>query len=117
MIRRLLWDRAEDDLSEVDPAVVVRLKLSAEQILHDIPPWAHPSDEGVSNGIMWHRAKVDDDPEEQPDGPQNYFLFYRNGSEQEFEILAVCSIYAIADRWASWMKVQLYSSYGEWNPA
>jgi hypothetical protein len=117
MIYRLLWDKAESDLDDVDPAVVVQLKSSAQQILHNIPPWVHPSDEGVSEGIMWHRAKVHVAPEEQPDGPQNYFVFYRNGSDQVFEILGVCSIYQIANRWAAWMNAQSYSPYGEWNSA
>jgi hypothetical protein len=117
MIRRLLWDKAESDLGDVDPAVVVRLKNSAEQILHSIPPWVHPSDEGVSNGIMWHRAEVHEAPEEQPDGPQNYFIFYRNGSEQVFEILGVCSIYQIANRLASRMNTPSYSPYNKWNSA
>jgi hypothetical protein len=104
MVCRLSWGKkAESDLADVDPGVVVQLKRSAEQILHSIPPWIHPHDEGVSGGIMWHRAEVREAPEEQPDGPQNYFLFYRNGSDQEFEILGVRSIYQIANSWLRWM--------------
>jgi hypothetical protein len=115
---RLLWDRAESDLRNVDPAVVIRLKRSAEEVLHSIPPWVHsPSDEGICDGIMWHRAMLHVAPDEQEDGPQNYFLFYRSGSGEEFQILGIRSIYQVADVWASWMRRQPGSLYGEWDSA
>lgn len=108
---RLLWDRAESDLDNVDPAVVVRLKRNAEEILHDIPPLMFPSDEGVWEDIMWHRGaphKRLDQPHErfdqESDGPQNYFLFYtKRRLAQEFEILAVRSIYQMSHKWL-WMN-------------
>ena len=107
MVRRLLWDRAESDLGGVDPAVVAQLKRSAERVLHNIPPWKHPFDEGISDGIMWHRAKIHETSDETSDGPQNYFLFYRKRTDHEFEILGVCSIYEIANRYASQMRLLL----------
>jgi hypothetical protein len=113
MIRRFVWDKAESDLSDVDPAVVAQLKKSAEQILHNIPPWLHPFDEGVSNGIMWHRARVHQESDGPPDGPQNYFVFYKNGSDHVFEILGVCSVHQIASRWAALMNKQSRSLYDE----
>lgn len=115
---RLLWDRAESDLRNVDPAIAVRLKRSAEEILHSIPPRVHgPSDEGISGGIMWHRAMLHVAPDAQGDGPQNYFLFYRSGSGQEFEILGIRSIYQVANAWASRVRRQQGSPYGEWHSA
>jgi hypothetical protein len=118
MVGRLSWVYAESDLDDVDPAVVAQIRHSAEQLLHSIPPRLHPpSDEGISDGIMWHRAKIQQEPEEQPDGPQNYFLFYRNGTDHEFEILGVCSIYQVANRWATWMSARTENPYGEPRPA
>jgi hypothetical protein len=110
-MRRLVWDRAESDLEAVSPEVVVQLKRNAAEILHDIPPVIHP-DEGIRDGIMWHRAATWYDlAEEQPDGPQNYFLFYtRNGSGREFEILAVRSIYEIASTWVR-MSLRPHGQY------
>jgi hypothetical protein len=101
------WDRAESDLDSVDPAVVVQLKHNAEEILHDIPPWEYPDDEGACDGIMWHRGEAHERLDEQSDGPQNYFLFYKNGSEQKFEILAVRSIRQISNKWL-WMTMDGY---------
>jgi hypothetical protein len=106
---RLLWDRAESDLDNVDPAVVVQLKRNAEEILHDIPPVMFPADEGIWEDIMWHRvvphngfnqshARFD----QESDGPHNYFLFYtKSRFVQEFEILAVRSIHDVGRKWLS----------------
>lgn len=111
---RLWWDRAESDLSGVSPTVVVQLKRNAEMILHHIPPLIH-LDEGISDGIMWHRAVTvtyGGVEEQLPDGPQNYFLFYKgNGSAQEFEILAVRSVHEVASWWVR-MSLQRDDPYG-----
>jgi hypothetical protein len=107
MKRTFLWDKAESDLGGIDPGLVARLKHSAEQILHDIPPWRHDPDydEGVSeDGIMWHRAKVPCAPEERLDGCEKYFVFYRNGADQAYEILGVRSVHQVANRAAAWMR-------------
>lgn len=105
-MRIVSWDKAESDLDSVDPDVVVQLKHNAEMILHDIPPWEYPADEGAYDGIMWHRGEAHERLEERSDGPENYFLFYtRNGSDQEFEILAVRSIRQISNMWL-WMTME-----------
>lgn len=109
---KVSWDRAESDLDGVDPAVVVQLKHNAEEILHDIPPSEHPADEGYWDGIMWHRGEAHERLREQPDGPQNYFLFYtKNRSGQEFEILAVRSLQQVSSMWL-WMTMERYNPFG-----
>jgi hypothetical protein len=93
------WHKAEPDLADIDPPVVDQLKRNAEELLHDIPPWKH-EDDGVRDGIMWHRGAAGEWPEEQSDGPQNYFLFYQKSrSGHDFEILAVRSLQQVSARW------------------
>lgn len=104
---KVIWTaRAIADLETLvtEPAVRHRLSANAENILHDIPSAAvaRPADEGVADGIMWHRGTADEyeDFSEQADGPQNYFLFYRRQeSGPGFEVLAVRSVYQVASMW------------------
>ena len=99
MALKVSWHKAEPDLESIDPLVVDQLKRNAEELLHDIPPRQH-QDDGVRDGIMWHRGAAGELPEGQSDGPQNYFLFYTKGEfEQEFEILAVRSLRQLSTRW------------------
>ena len=108
---KVSWDKAESDLDSVDPAVVLQLKHNAEEILHDIPPWEYPADEGAYDRVMWHRGEAHTRLEEQSDGPQNYFLFYTaNESDQEFEVLAVRSVRQISSMWLS-MTTEIYNPF------
>ena len=96
---KVSWHKAEPDLAGIDPLVVDQLKQNAEELLHDIPPLKH-EDEGVRDGIMWHRGAVGEWLEEQSDGPQNYFLFYlKSQSGHDFEILAVRSLRQVSAWW------------------
>ena len=96
---KVSWHKAEPDLQGIDPLVVAQLKQNAAELLHDIPPRKH-QDDGVRDGIMWHRGAASEGPEEQSDGPQNYFLFYaRSRSERGFEVLAVRSLRQVSAMW------------------
>ena len=109
---KVSWDKAESDLDSVDPAVVIQLKQNAEEILHDIPPWVYPADEGSYDGIMWHRGEAHARLEDQPDGPQNYFLFYaKSGPDQEFEVLAVRSVRQVSSKWLGMTMASYFPFY------
>jgi hypothetical protein len=105
---RVTWTaRAVADLETLvtEPTVRLQLRANAENILHDIPSAAvaRPADEGVADGVMWHRGIADEDenPWEQTDGPQNYFLFYRRQEpDPGFQVLAVRSVHQVASAWA-----------------
>jgi len=102
---RVSWDKAEADLDSIAPAVAYQLRRNTEEILHYIPPrTAYPADEGTDGRIMWHRGVAHGrgmEQEEQDDGPQNYFLFYRRRTTAPgFEILAVRSIHQMANMYA-----------------
>jgi plasmid stabilization system protein ParE len=104
---RVSWsDRAEADLEIVVTDIFVRAQVRglAEEILHDIPPRLYPADEGIFDGIMWHRCVAHGHEmeirEDQADDPQHYFLFYKKRNPGPgFEVLGVCSIHQIAAGW------------------
>jgi hypothetical protein len=107
MMGRVSWsDQAKSDLQRIDPDTVRdQLKRNAEEILHYIPRrTAYPADEGADGRIMWHRGVAHGrytEQEEQDNGPQNYFLFYRRRTTAPgFEILAVRSIHQVASMYA-----------------
>ena len=103
---RVSWSvRAESDLQSINPgAVRDQLRHNAEEILHYIPPrTAYPADEGADGRIMWHRGVAHGrcTGQEEDNGPQNYFLFYRRRvTAPGFEILAVRSIHEVASMYA-----------------
>lgn len=117
---RVSWsDQAETDLQSIDPdAVRDQLKRNAEKILHDIlPRTAYPADEGTDGKIMWHRGVAHGrhtEQEEQDDGPQNYFLFYRRRTTAPgFEILAGRSIGQMASMWAQMTREPRDTDYAQ----
>jgi hypothetical protein len=102
---KVTWTaQAEAELKALvsDPAVREQLKRNAEEILHYIPhPTVYPADEGAEDGIMWHRGVAHGrytEQEEQDNGPQNYFLFYRPLDSARFEVVGVRSNNQIARR-------------------
>lgn len=108
---RVRWsDEAEADLETINPdAVRDQLRNNAGEILHLISPRsADPADEGAEGEIMWHRADGHGRFTGQPEGPQDYFLFYCRSDPREFEdpeedlefeVLAVRSIRQVASMW------------------
>jgi hypothetical protein len=131
---RVRWsDEAEADLETIKPAAVRdQLRNNAGEILHPISRWADPADEGVEDGIMWHRGDGHGRFTRQPEGPQDYFLIYRRcgpapGSEDpefedpeedlEFEVLAVCSIRQVASIWLRMGDAEVQSLPGYIFPA
>ncbi len=79
-------DQAEADLQSIGPVVRDQLRRNAEEILHLIP--------------LWHRGDGHAPVfAEQDDGPQNYFLLYRERRQEEFEVLAVRSIRQMVSMW------------------
>jgi hypothetical protein len=100
-------NEAEAKLDSIALAVADELRRNAEEILHDIPPVAYKGDEGdFPDGSMWHSgaaherlseedeslSEEDESLSEEDGGPQNYvFLYRRQDSNPEFEILAVLS--------------------------
>jgi len=116
-------EQAIEDLEIIvtDPAVRDQLWENAEEILHDILTGWRPrcfelGDAGVAAEIMWHRGVYDEDwpleeadvPSEEADGPESYFLFYRQQSSGPgLEVLAVRSIHQAARRWERMSRNQL----------
>ena len=104
------WGKeAEAKLDSIAPAVADELRRNAEEILHNIPPVKCEGDEGdLPNGTMWHRgaaherlSEQDESISEQDGGPQNYvFLYRRQDSDPEFEILDVLSNKEMASLYA-----------------
>jgi hypothetical protein len=104
------WDNeAEAKLGSMTPAVADELRRNAEEILHDIPPVDYEGDEGdLPNGGMWHRgaaharlSEQDEGLSEQGGGAQNYvFLYRRQDSSPQFEILKVLSNKEMASLYA-----------------
>lgn len=102
------WSRrAKAKLEAIDDdAVRDQLTINAGEILHHLPPVGFPQDEGLAGQIMWHRGITCGTPphelpaQEDDDGPWNYFLFYRRAvSSAGFEILYICDIGEVAERW------------------
>jgi hypothetical protein len=95
-------NEAEAKLDSIALAVADELRRNAEEILHDIPPVEVEGDEGdLPYGIMWHRGAAHERFSEQDGGPQNYvFLYRRQDSNPEFEILAVPSNKEMASLYA-----------------
>jgi hypothetical protein len=89
------------------------VKRNAGNVLHYVPPVVFPHDEGFAGEVMWHRGiacgVLSEEllAQEDDDGAWNYFLLYvpgRPGPEDPdpskyFEILDVCSIAEVAERW------------------
>jgi hypothetical protein len=109
---RVRWSaEAEADLKTINPpAVRDQLRDNTGEILHLISPRnADPADEGAEGGIMWHRGDGHGRFTRQPEGPQDYFLFYCRcdpapefadpEEDPEFEVLAVCSNRQVASMW------------------
>jgi hypothetical protein len=110
LVARVRWsDEAERNLATVviSPAVRNRLTSNVAEILHDILPERYfhcveAGDAGFSGDVMWHRGVAHEYEllPDQDDRAEDYFLFYRRfSSGPEFEVLAVRSIYQVADRW------------------
>jgi hypothetical protein len=102
-------NEAEAKLDSIAVAVADKLRRNAEEILHDIPPVAYKGDEGdFPDGSMWHSgaaherlSEEDESSSEEDGGPQNYvFLYRRQHSNPEFEILAVLSTKEMARLYA-----------------
>lgn len=109
------WDKAEADLDRIALAVADQLRRNAEEILHDIPPVDYEGDEGeLPYGMMWHRGAAHESLSEQDGGPQDYaFLYQRQDSDPEFEILAVASKEEMASMYARmYMTVELRDLIG-----
>ena len=119
LMSRVSWsDQAEADLQSIDPdAVRDQLRRNAEEILHYIPRrTAYPADEGACSGIMWHRGIAHGRcaEEEQDNGPENYFLFYRRRTTTPgFEILAVRSIHQMASMYAQMTREPRDTGYAQ----
>jgi len=107
--------KARTRLEKMNSAVRDQLTSNAGTVLHDMPPVRFPYDEGRAGAIMWHRGITCGAtpwellPYEDDDGPWNYFLFYmswhpdptdpESGSGTYFEVLDVCHIAEVAERW------------------
>ena len=100
-------DKAEADLENINPIVKDQLRRNAEVTLPDIRPCTGKFH--VGNGeIMWHRGITHEQEREaewlwweDDDGVQawDYFLFYRQWTPTEFEVLGVRSTREMASIW------------------
>jgi hypothetical protein len=116
LMGRVSWsDQAEADLDRMALAVADQLRRNTEEILHDIPPVEYQSDEGeLPNGIMWHRGAAHESLSEHDGGPQDYaFLYRRQDSNPESEILAVPSTKEIASKYAQMTKEPRDTDYAQ----
>jgi hypothetical protein len=118
---RVTWSaQAEAELEAFvpDPAVRDQLKRNAEATLHDVATCT--PDEGVEDGIMWHRGITHEQERwieagsllEADDGGTrcwDYFLLYRPLDSAGFEVVGVRSNNQIA----SWELMYVTFRYTE----